>query len=216
MNKKKPLEKIQLYVIVDRKLCYPRRIEEVILDAVEGGAQMIQFRDKESSDRNFLEDAKRIKKITDKRKIPFIINDRLDVALYLDCAGVHLGQKDLPCDFAREILGNKKIVGISAETLGQAKEAQRLGADYIGFGPVFHTTSKEIEKPIGIEGIRRACRQINTPIFAIGGINQENVSELVKVGCKRIAVISSVVCAADSKKAAKGLLRKLRKLSNNR
>jgi thiamine-phosphate pyrophosphorylase len=216
VNKKKLLEEIQLYVIVDRKLCYPRKIEEVVLDAVEGGAQMIQFRDKESSDRNFLETAKGIKKITDKGKIPLIINDRLDIALYLDCDGVHLGQKDLPYDFAREILGNKKIVGISAETLGQAKKAQRVGADYIGLGPVFHTTSKEIEKAIGVEVVRRACQQIDTPIFAIGGINQDNLSELVKVGCRRIGVISSVVCAPDSKKAANGLLRKLKKLSNNR
>jgi thiamine-phosphate pyrophosphorylase len=216
MNKKKLLEKIQLYVIVDKKLCYPRKIEEVVLDAVEGGAQMIQFRDKESSDRSFLEDTKRIKKITDKRKIPFIINDRLDVALYLNCDGVHLGQKDLPYDFAREILGNKKIVGISAETLGQAKKAQRVGADYIGLGPVFHTTSKEIEKVIEVEVVRRACQQIDIPIFAIGGINKDNVSELVKVGCRRIAVISSVVCAPDSKKAAKEFLKELKKLFSNR
>lgn len=213
MNKKKLLEKIQLYVIVDKKLCYPRKIEEVVSNVIEGGAQMIQFRDKESSDKDFLEDAKRIKKITDKRKIPFIINDRLDVALYLDCDGVHLGQKDLPYDFAKEILGNKKIVGISAETLRQAKKAQRLGADYIGLGPIFFTTSKKIEKPIGIEVIRRACQQIKIPVFAIGGINRDNVSELVKVGCHRVAVIASVICAPDSKKAAKELLRKL---PNNR
>ena len=213
MNKKKLLEKIQLYVIVDKKLCYPRKIEEVVSNVIEGGAQMIQFRDKESSDKDFLEDAKRIKKITDKRKIPFIINDRLDVALYLDCDGVHLGRKDLPYDFAKEILGNKKIVGISAETLRQAKKAQRLGADYIGLGPIFFTTSKEIEKPIGIEVIRRACQQIKIPVFAIGGINRDNVSELVKVGCHRVAVISSVICAPDSKKAVKELLRKL---PNNR
>ena len=211
MEKKIFLDKVQLYVIVDKALCYPRNIEKITSQAIEGGAQMIQFRDKESSDRDFLTVAERIKRITDKNRIPFIINDRLDIASYLNCDGVHLGQEDLPFYVAKKIFKKGKIIGVSAKTLKEAKEAEKMGADYIGLGPVFYTTSKEIEKTIGVEVIRKAVKEIKVPVFPIGGINQNNVSKLVKVGCRRAAVISAVICTEDVKKAAKELLERLKK-----
>ena len=205
MNKKEILSKAKLYVIVDPDLFKHEDLEKVTLQAIEGGADLIQFRDKSSSDGEFLKLAISLKRITDDKNIPFIINDRVDVALYLDAAGVHLGQDDLPILAVRKILGEKRIIGISASSLAQAKDAQKNGADYIGVGPVFHTQTKKVDKPIGLKLIGDCRKEIRIPFFAIGGINLDNADEVKKAGIDKIAVVSAVIKAEDPKSAARRL-----------
>jgi thiamine-phosphate pyrophosphorylase len=215
MNKKQALAKVNLYLIADKKICEDRFIEDVVLQAIEGGAQMIQYRDKESSDREFLEVALVLQNICENRKIPFIINDRVDVAAYLKPDGVHLGQDDLPLKIARKILGQSKIIGISAENIDQAKEAEKHGADYVGIGPMFDTSTKKIEKPVGLEIIGQAKKYLKIPFFPIGGINLKNIDQIFHAGSRRIAVGSAVICANNVKTAAKNLLQKIQNLNTS-
>lgn len=203
------LKKVELYVVVDKEICPPKKIENLVLEIIKGGAQMIQFRDKISSDKDFLKDALRIKKITSSKKFPLIINDRVDIAEWVDAEGVHLGQDDLPPEVARKILGEDKIIGVSTKNLKQAKIAEKKGADYLGLGPVFYTTSKKIQKTIGIVPVKRAQEIIKIPVFPIGGINLKNIEKLTEIGCKKACVLSAVVCAKDPKKAVEKLLKKL-------
>jgi len=215
MNKKQRLSKVNLYVIADKKICGDRFIEDVVIQAIEGGAQMIQYRDKESSDREFLEVALVLQNICENRKIPFIINDRVDIAAYLKPDGVHLGQDDLAPRIARKILGQSKIIGISAENIEQAKEAEKHGADYVGIGPIFDTLTKKIEKPVGLEIIKQAKKYLKTPFFPIGGINLENIDQIFHAGSKRAAVGSAVICANDVKTATRNLLEKIQHLNTS-
>jgi thiamine-phosphate pyrophosphorylase len=230
MNKKQRLSKVNLYVIADKKICgeslvgrvsvgYPtmscgdRLIEGVVIQAIEGGAQMIQYRDKQASDREFLEIASVLQNICERRKIPFIINDRVDIAAYLEVDGVHLGQDDLPLKISRKILGSSRIIGISTENIDQAKQAEKHGADYVGIGPIFNTFTKKIEKTIGLEIITQAEKHLKIPFFPIGGINLENLDQVIEAGSKGIAVGSAVICADDVKTAARKLSEKIQNLT---
>ena len=212
MNKKNRLAKVNLYIIADKKICGDKNIEDVVIQAIEGGAEMIQYRDKESSDRDFLELASILQNICQRRKIPFIINDRVDIARYLKVDGVHLGQDDLPPRIARRILGSSKIIGISTKNIEQAKEAEKHGADYVGIGPIFDTLTKKIEKPVGLEIIKQAKKYLRIPFFPIGGIDLENLDQVIEAGSKRIAVGSAVLSAHDVKSATRNLLEKIQNL----
>jgi thiamine-phosphate pyrophosphorylase len=212
MDKKKNLAGVSLYLIADKKICRHKNIQDVAIQAIEGGAHMIQYRDKESSDRDFLELASALQNICENRRVPFIINDRVDIAAYLKPDGVHLGQDDLPLTTARTILGASRIIGISTENIDQAKEAEKQGADYIGIGPIFDTSTKEIDKPVGLEIIRQAKKYLKIPFFPIGGINLENLDQLIQAGSKRMAVGSAVICADDVKAAARKLVEKIQSL----
>jgi thiamine-phosphate pyrophosphorylase len=213
MNKKQKLARVNLYLIADKKICRDRYIEDVVEQAIQGGAQMIQYRDKESSDRDFLETASILQNICVNRKIPFIINDRVDIAAYLKPDGVHLGQDDLAPRIARKILGQSKIIGVSTENIEQAKVAEKHGADYVGIGPIFHTLTKKIEKPVGLEIIKQAKKHLKIPFFPIGGINLENIDQIFHAGSKRVAVGSAVISANDVKTATKNLLQKIQNLT---
>lgn len=172
---------------------------------------MVQLRDKISGDWEFLELARKVHQITRKKKIPLIINDRVDVAELMDAEGVHLGEEDLPVKEARKILGSKKIIGASAFDLKTAKSNEKEGADYIGLGPIFKTGSKDIERPLGIEILREAEKSLKIPVFPIGGINLGNLDQVISTGTKKIAVISAIFGAEDVKKTAQELLRRLGK-----
>lgn len=210
LDKAKILDKVQLYAVADPSLCLNRDLIEVVAQAIEGGAQMVQLRDKKSGDGKFLELARRIHKITWKKRVPLIINDRVDVAELVDAEGVHLGEEDLPVKEARKILGSKKIIGASASGIKTAKIKEKEGADYIGLGPVFETGSKEIEKPLGVEILKDAKKALKIPVFPIGGINLNNLDQIISTGTKRIAVISAIFMAEDVRKAAQELLEKLK------
>jgi thiamine-phosphate pyrophosphorylase len=210
MDKTELLAQVQLYVIADKKLCRERDIEEVVIQAIEGGAQMIQYRDKESNFDGFLESARRLGEICRKMEVPFVVNDEVVIASEIGADGVHLGNEDMPVKEAKDIIGPHKIVGKSARTVRQAKTAEDEGADYIGLGPVFYTDSKQIDEPIGVDVIRRAAKSLRIPLFAIGGINLENLDQLIDAGGRRIAVISAVVSSENVKASAASLLDRLR------
>ena len=198
MSKKNILKKVQLYVLVDKKLLGGRKTEEVVKQLVKAGAQMIQYRDKYSDDGEFLKEALKIKKILNNTKVPFIINDRVDVALYVDADGVHVGQTDWPVPVARKILGKNKIIGTSAENIKQAKIAQKEGADYVGLGPIFYTTTKEkIQEPVGLDLIKQAKGELKIPFFPIGGINLDNLPQVINAGAERVAVASAIICSPN-------------------
>jgi thiamine-phosphate pyrophosphorylase len=209
MKKKEILQKVQLYVITDRRLSFIKDLERIVFLAIAGGAQMIQLREKKISDKQFYQLALKIKKITKAQKVPLIINDRVDIAWAVDADGVHLGQDELPLKIARKILGKEKIIGASAETVKEAIQAEKEGADYLGVGPIFHTETKKIEKAQGIELLKKVQKKVKIPIFPIGGINLENIGQITSLGIKRVAVISAVMKQKDIKKASQNLLLKL-------
>lgn len=210
MDKIRFLNKVQLYAIADPSLCLNRDLVDLIARAIEGGVQMVQLRDKKSGDREFLELARKVHQMTRKKKIPLIINDRVDVARLMDAEGVHLGEEDLPVEEARKILGSKKIIGASASDIKTAKIKEKEGADYIGLSPVFETDSKIIEKPLGVDILKDAKKALKIPVFPIGGINLINLDQIISTGIKRIAVISAIFMAEDVRKAAQELLEKLK------
>jgi thiamine-phosphate pyrophosphorylase len=210
IDKEELLSKIQLYVIADKKICGERDVEEVVRQATEGGAQMIQYRDKDSDDADFLSTASRLRAVCREKGVPFIVNDRADIAGEVDADGVHLGQKDLSIREARQMLGSVKIIGKSSNTVDQAQRAEEEGADYAGIGPIFHTLSKEIVGPIGLDVVRQAKDKLRIPFFLIGGITEENIDQIIEAGGRRIAVISAVVLSDEVKAAAARLLKKLK------
>lgn len=190
---------ISLYLVTDRKLLKEGKdFYKSVEEAVKNGVTMVQLREKDISSREFYNIAKILKNITSKYNIPFIINDRIDIALSVDADGVHLGQEDIPCAVARKIIGNDKIIGISAGNIEEARKAQEEGADYIGAGAVYFTsTKKDIGKAIGLESLKKIKEAVDIPVVGIGGINYNNAADVLKTGVDGIAVVSDIM-AADS------------------
>ena len=173
--------------------------------ALQNGVTLLQLREKELTSRAFFERALRVKELTDKYNIPLIINDRLDIALAVDADGVHLGQSDLPVKEARRILGPNKLIGVSAKTLGQALEAEKFGATYLGTGAMNPTTTKVITQITPLETLKEICDTVNIPVVAIGGICESNIQNLKDTKIKGIAVVSAILCQPDVKAATKRL-----------
>ena len=192
-----------LYLCTDRKLMSTNTLEEAVEQAILGGCSLIQLREKQSSSREFFEMAKRIKAITDRYRVPLIINDRIDIALAVDAAGVHLGQEDIPAKEARRIMREEKVIGVSARTVELARKAVEDGADYLGVGAMFATSTKGNAKVIGKEKLKEIRAAVSIPIVAIGGINHSNAAQLVDTGINGLAVVSSVIGASDIQDAAR-------------
>ena len=171
---------------------------------------MIQFRCKTGSDIENLAIAKELASICKIKKSLLIINDRLDIAIASDADGIHLGQEDLPVEDARKIIGDEKIIGLSTHSIQQVKIAQNQSCDYIGIGPIFPTASKASNKHLGPDFLSQLPKN-SLPWFAIGGINKENISELLRAGANRIAVIDAIMAADDSYSATKELMEELKK-----
>ncbi|MCU0646257.1 MAG: thiamine phosphate synthase, partial [bacterium] len=163
----------QLYVITDETLSKGRSHAEIARLASEGGADVIQLRDKSAATRKLYEDALAIRTITRLANVTFIVNDRVDIALAVDADGVHVGQKDLPASVTRQLIGKHTILGVSAETLEQAIQAEKDGADYLGVGPIFEAraTKPDAGEPMGLFLLRQVRQKCQVPIIAIGGIN---------------------------------------------
>jgi thiamine-phosphate diphosphorylase len=179
---------------------------EVAEAAIAGGATVVQYRDKTSTSRAMYEYALRLRELTTKRNVMFIVNDRVDIALAVKANGVHLGQDDMAIGVAREIMGNEYIIGISATCFEEAIEAADKGADYVGVGPIFLTGSKDdASEPIGLDELKRVRKALSIPIVAIGGISIDNSESVVKAGADGIAVISAIASAPDMIKAARDL-----------
>lgn len=200
-----------LYVITGQRFAKGRALIEIVRQALQGGAAIIQLREKEFSAKELMLAGAKIKELCHSYGAKFIVNDRVDVAAALDADGVHLGQDDLPIAFARQILGGSKIIGISTHSLEQALQAQADGADYIGVGPVFATQSKtDVCAPVGLELVRQVTPVIRIPYVAIGGIKLHNVEQVLEAGAKNIAVISEVVGANDITATARALAEKVK------
>lgn len=190
-----------LYLITDASGA--RGHEEIVREAIAGGARLIQFRDKYLSKDEFRDMAFRLRKITADASAAFIVNDDMETALACGADGVHLGQDDTPLPIARKIVGNGLIIGISTHSLAQALAAEEDGADYIGFGPIFKTGTKDAGEAKGTSRLRSLKEKIKIPIVAIGGINLDNASEVIEAGADAVAVISAVSEAQDAALAAR-------------
>ena len=196
-----------VYLVTDRNVLKGKKLIAAIEESIKGGAGIIQLREKNISSREFLNIAEEVKQITDKYDIPLIINDRIDIALAVNASGVHLGQEDMPCKKARKILGKDMIIGVSAHNLEEALKAQEDGADYIGCGAVFTTTTKSDTTNIEISDIKRIKESIKIKMVAIGGINEENISKLQGTGIDGVAVVSAILSKDNIKKATEELLK---------
>ncbi len=195
-----------LYLVTDRALCAHRTVEEVVLMALRGGAACIQLREKDASTRDFVEEALRIKTIMAPFPASLIINDRIDVALAVGADGVHIGQRDMPCEIARKLLGSGAIIGLSVETWEDVERAEALDVDYLGVSPVFMTPTKtDTKSHWGLEGLSRIRDATRRPLIAIGGINASNAKDAIRAGADSIAVVSAICAAPDPYGAAREL-----------
>ena len=198
-----------VYLILDKKLCGDRDPLKLAEEAIIGGVDVIQLRDKESPVKEIVEVANRLRELARKRNVSFIVNDRVDIALAVDAHGVHLGEDDLPLNLARQILGRDKIIGVSTHNLARAKEAERMGADYISVGAIFPTQTKSDAPVVGVDSIRQIEANIQIPFVAIGGINLDNVEEVIRAGAKRVAIAGAILKSKDIAEAARRLKLKL-------
>jgi thiamine-phosphate pyrophosphorylase len=207
----------RLCFIADSEAARGRDVLELISEAVGGGATLIQLRGKAWTTREFLRVGLEAALFLRPKKIPLIINDRLDIALACRAGGIHLGQEDLPLPLARRILGKRKLIGISVATPEEARIAEKEGADYLGIGPVFPTLSKQSPGPfLGLEGIRRVRAAVKLPLLAIGGINAANAAAVISAGADGVAVISAISSARDLRWAAVELVEALGELKKRR
>ncbi len=197
-----------VYLVTDRGLSRGRSTLEILQGAVRGGVTCVQLREKNCPVRDFIEQANSIKAYLRAHDIPLIINDRVDVAQAVGADGVHLGQSDMLLHVAREILKDSMIIGISAESLGDAIEAEKGGADYIGVSPIYATPTKtDTAPPLGLEGLREIRNAVRIPLVGIGGLTKDNTGEVIKHGADGVAVVSAIVSADDPELATKELLK---------
>lgn len=195
-----------LYLVTDRDVLRGRDLIKCIEESILGGVTLVQLREKNVTSREFYEIAIKVKEVTSKYNVPLIINDRLDIALAIDADGLHIGQKDLPASVARKILGKDKILGVSAATLQEALKAEKDGADYLGVGAVFSTSTKKDTRDVSYETLSNITASVNIPVVAIGGINEKNVTKLKESNIDGIAVISCILGKEDVKGAAEKML----------
>lgn len=194
-----------LYLVTDRRWLKEKTLPEVVKLAIENNVTFVQLREKNLDYEKFKELAIEIKKITDEYQIPFVINDNIKIAMEIDADGVHVGQKDLAAAKARQLLGHDKILGVSVNTVEQAIEAEKAGADYLGVGSIFSTKSKLDAAGIDMEEVNKITKAVSIPAVGIGGINSENIHLLKNSGLDGIAVISAILAQEDIGKAARNL-----------
>jgi thiamine-phosphate pyrophosphorylase len=198
-----------LYVILDKQFLVDRDELDIAGQIIEGGARVIQLRDKQSKKGELLLVAQKLKELCSQADVLFIINDYLDLAMAVDADGLHVGQEDLPLSVIRRELPIDKIVGCSVTTLSQATKAQAEGADYIAVGSIFPTTTKKGATVVGVDMLKELKRTVSVPLVAIGGINQNNIGEVVSAGADAIAVISAVLGEKDVRGAVQKLTAKM-------
>ncbi len=200
-SKKKWLKNSRLYVIIDREILgvrFSRRVPQII----NSGADVIQLRDKISDKENILKSGFFLSRLLARSKKIFIVNDHLDIASIVNSDGLHLGQDDIPVEFARKLLGKDKIIGVSCANLKQAIRAQECQADYLAIGPIFSTSTKPGYPAVGLDLIAQCKKKIKIPFFAIGGINQNNIKKVLSAGARRIVLCQAICKAGDICQAA--------------
>lgn len=196
-------EYLKLYAVTDGAWLGKRTMAQAVEAAVKGGATMIQLREKHMSDGEFLKEALEVKAVTDRLGVPLIINDNIDVCKKSGAAGVHIGQGDMDMAAARAILGSDKIIGVTAKTPELAVKAEDAGADYIGCGAVFGSSTKTDTSKISIEQLNSVCDAVHIPVVAIGGINEENITKLAGAKMAGVAVVSCIFSKENIEAAAK-------------
>ena len=194
-----------LYLVTDRMLMSTKTLGEAVEQAVIGGCTMVQLREKEILSLDFYVLASEMKKITDRYGIPLIINDRIDIAMAVGAAGVHIGQKDIPADIARKVIGKDMLLGVSAVSAAEAVNAAKAGADYLGVGAMFPTGTKPDAGFVSMEELGRIRKAVDIPIVVIGGISKENAMLFQPMGIDGLAVVSAVITQPDIKKSAADL-----------
>lgn len=193
-----------LYVVTDRTWLGNRTLSEQVEETLKAGASFVQLREKELSFENFVKEAKEIKKLTDFYKVPFVINDNIEVAIAVNADGVHVGQEDMDPRELRKQIGDK-IIGVSANTVELAVKAEQDGADYIGVGAVYSTSTKTDADVVSLETITAICKSVAIPVVAIGGLNENNILDLKGSGVDGVAVVSAIFSKEDIVKATKEL-----------
>lgn len=196
---------LSLYLVTDNSDDIEKFLK-TIEEAIKGGTTVVQIREKTADTLDFYKLALKVKDITTKYNVPLIINDRVDIALAIDADGVHVGQSDMPCDVTRGLIGEDKILGVSAATIEEAKKAQRDGADYIGTGAVFPTQTKDDAPSVTKQELKEIVESIDIPVVAIGGINLENAHELTNTGISGLSVVSAIMSSNNPKKSSEELL----------
>jgi len=204
-----------LYFITDSTGLEREDFLRITEAALSGGATMVQIREKNKTTREYIELAADVHKLTQKYNLPLIIDDRIDVALAIGAEGVHLGQTDMPIDIARSILGNGVIIGATTKTVEQAKEAQAKGADYLGVGAIYPTTTKVQTVLTPVSTLKDICKAVDIPVNAIGGLNKDNVYVLENTGISGLCVVSAIMKAQDPKKETQTLLKLAKELKND-
>lgn len=201
-----------LYAVTDRHWLKNQTLEQQVEEAIKGGATFVQLREKTADEKEFLELAYKVQAVCRKYNVPFIINDNVELAKKVNADGVHVGQSDMNANDVRSIIGNDKILGVSAQTVEQALLAQKQGADYLGVGAVFATNSKDDADYVPYETLKEICSAVKIPVVAIGGISLNNMSELKGSGIAGISVISAIFGADDIEDASKKLHTKAEEL----
>ena len=210
MNEKK--EDLLLYAVTDRSWLRGETLYAQVEKALKGGATFIQLREKELNEEAFYQEAVELKKLCQQYKVPFVINDNVEIAKKMDADGVHVGQSDMAACDVRKILGEDKILGVSAQTVEQALLAEQMGADYLGVGAVFPTGTKTDAVEVDAETLKAICAAVKIPVIAIGGIKADNLSELSGSGICGIAVVSAIFAAEDITETTKELKEKTLKM----
>ncbi|MCR5764100.1 MAG: thiamine phosphate synthase [Treponema sp.] len=201
---------LALYAVTDRYWTGEKSLAEQVEECLEGGATMVQLREKSLDYSEFKKEGEEFKKLCSKYKVPFLINDNVLLAKEVDADGVHIGQSDMELIEARKILGREKIIGVSAQTVEQALLAEKNGADYLGVGAVFHTDTKNDADDVPYETLKAICTSVKIPVVAIGGITLENMVQLKDSGICGIAVVSAIFGKKDIRLASSQLMQKVR------
>lgn len=197
-----------VYVVTDRVLAGSRPLVAVVASALEGGAGVVQIREKNLASRAFYDEVAALVRVARPLGRPVIVNDRLDIALACGADGVHVGQADLPCEAVRRLVGDGMLLGVSVSTVDEAVAAERAGADYLGVSPVFATPTKaDAPAATGLDGLRRIRDAVRLPLVAIGGIHAGNAADVIRAGADGVAVVSAVMAAPDPRAAASALLK---------
>lgn len=189
--------KLRLYAVTDRTWTGQQTLFEQVEAALQGGATMVQLREKQMDDDAFLEEAVRMKALCARYGVPLIVNDRVEIALKSGADGVHVGQDDMAAGNVRAMIGPDMILGVTAKTVAQARAAQAAGSDYLGSGAVFGSATKKNALPMTMERLGEICRSVDIPVAAIGGINRDNLGQLSGTGIRGAAVVSGIFAAAD-------------------
>ena len=205
-------EALNLYLVTDRSWISDRSLNEDVKKALEAGVTFLQLREKNIDKESFLKSAMQLKSLAADYKVPFVINDDVEIALASDADGVHIGQNDMTVIGARQKIGRDKILGVSVRSVEEAKYAERLGADYLGVGAVFITDTKLDAADVSYEVLKEICASVKIPVVAIGGINDKNITQLEGSGVYGVAVISAILAQKDIKGAATALAQQCRQL----